>query len=464
MQKAKAIETPLMKQYNSIKSKHPDAILLFRVGDFYETFGEDAITTSKVLGIVLTKRANGSASEIELAGIPYHALDTYLPKLIRAGYRVAICDQLEDPKLTKKIVKRGVTEVVTPGIAYNDKILDHKNNNFLASVHFDKEMTGVSFVDISTGEFFLAQGNVEYIDKLLQSFQPAEIIFTKHKRKEFKEAFGDKFYTYTLDDWVYNYDYASEILLKHFGTTSLKGFGVDSLNNGVIAAGATLHYLGETQHSDLKHISSISRIEEEKYVWLDKFTIRNLELVYSPNEGGAPLIKVLDQTISPMGARLLKRWMLMPLKDKTKIEERLGMVEYFIKNTRTSDSIKQELKQIGDMERLISKVPLGKINPREVIQLKRALESIENIIKACEQSKNQQLKQIAEQLNPCASIIEKISNEIKPDPPALVEKGNIIQEEVSKELDELRNITHKGKEYLLEIQKRESDKTKIYSL
>ncbi|MCH8903546.1 MAG: DNA mismatch repair protein MutS [Bacteroidetes bacterium] len=453
-----------MQQYNSIKSKYPDAILLFRMGDFYETFGQDAIIASSVLGIVLTKRAHGKSAEVELAGFPYHALDMYLPKLVRSGYRVAICEQLEDPKLAKTIVKRGVTELVTPGVALSEKILDHKSNNFLAAVHFEKEEGGIAFVDISTGEFFVATGGYDYLDQLIQSFQPAEIIFSKPKQKLFNRYFGDKHYTYVVDDWIFTYDFTSEILLKHFETNSLKGFGIENLTSGIIAAGAAIHYLNETAHSNLQHISTISRIEKGAHIWMDKFTIRNLELVHSPNENGASLLDVLDSTGSPMGARQLRRWILLPLKDKTQIEERLEVVEYLIKNPALNDGLKQSIKEIGDMERLIAKVPLGKINPRELLQLKRALQAIDNIKKLCIQSKHKQLKKIADRLNPCKSLINRIEKEIKPSPPLVPFKGEIFNDGVSKELDKLRKITFSGKDYMLEIQKTESTKQDIPSL
>ena len=402
------VETPLMKQYFAIKAKYPDALLLFRVGDFYETFGEDAIKTSSILGIVLTKRANGSATFIELAGFPYHALDTYLPKLVRAGMRVAICDQLEDPKLTKKIVKRGVTELITPGVSYSDKILDHKKNNFLASVHYDAKACGIAFVDISTGEFFVAQGSPDYIDKLLQNFDPSEVLFQKSKKKDFINQYGTRFYNYALDEWIFKPDYASDVLLKHFGTISLKGFGIDELQAAVIAAGAALHYVSDTRQEQLKHITGISRIEEDHYVWLDKFTVRNLELVSSVNEKAVTLLDVIDQTNTPMGGRLLKRWLLLPLKAIKTIEERQEVVSYFLNNQKFSETILQHLKHTGDLERLISKVALGKISPREVLQLKRSLEMIQLIKEECDKAENQPIKVIADQLNTCSIIKNKI--------------------------------------------------------
>lgn len=457
-------ETPLMKQHNAIKAKYPDALLLFRVGDFYETFGDDAVKASGILGIVLTKRANGVGTSIELAGFPYHALDTYLPKLVKAGLRVAICDQLEDPKLTKKIVKRGITEIVTPGVAYNDKVLDHKENNFLAGIHTGPRITGVSFLDISTGEFYLAQGSKEYIDNLLQSFHPNEVIVQKNKQREFVETFGDKFYTSTFDDWVFTTDFASNILQNHFQTTSLKGFGVEDLEYGIIAAGAAMHYLAETQHDKISHISKLSRIEEDHYVWIDKFTVRNLELLHSSNERALTLVDVIDQTLTPMGSRMLKRWMVMPLKDKQLIEERLDIVDFYLNNPDFTSELGKNVKNIGDLERLISKVAIGKINPREIIQIKRALGSIEAIKKDFESASNAALNKIGEQLNSCKLIRDRIEHDMQPDPPALANKGNIIAEGVSAELDELRKLAYSGKDYLLQIQQRESEKTGIPSL
>lgn len=463
-------ETPLMKQYNTIKAKYPDALLLFRVGDFYETFGQDAVKAAGILGIVLTKRANGYASFIELAGFPHHSLDTYLPKLVRAGQRVAICDQLEDPKMTKTIVKRGVTELVTPGVSYNDKVLDHKNNNFLASVFISSdpspksESNGISFLDVSTGEFMVAQGSLAYLDKLLQSFRPSEILFQKSKKKLFLETFGDKFYTYGLEDWAFSSDFGQESLLKHFGTKSLKGFGIESLEQGIIAAGAALHYLADTAHDKVQHLTNISRIEEEKYVWLDRFTIRNLELFGSHNENARTLINVIDHTISPMGSRMLKRWLALPLKDKAPIDERLDAVDHFLNHTEMSDHVLQQLELIGDLERIISKVATARISPKEVVQLKRALTAIEPIKTICENSKNNSLRKIGEQLNPCRTIIDRIEKEVTQDPPYLVVKGNVIAEGVNAELDELRAISYSGKDFLLQIQQRESEITGIPSL
>lgn len=458
------VETPLMKQYNTIKAKYPDALLLFRVGDFYETFGQDAVKAANILGIVLTKRANGSASFIELAGFPHHSLDTYLPKLVRAGQRVAICNQLEDPKMTKTIVKRGVTELVTPGVSYNDKVLDHKANNFLASVYIGDKISGVSFLDVSTGEFYVAQGTIEYIDKLFQSFKPSEILFQRNKKKLFIESFGDKFYNYGLDDWAFTFEFANDLLTKHFGTKSLKGFGIENLEQGIISAGAALHYLADTQHDKVRHINTISRIEEEKYVWLDRFTIRNLELFGSYNDNATTLIKIIDQTTSPMGSRMLKRWLALPLKDKTPIDERHDVVDYFLNHTEITSHINENIELIGDLERIVSKVATGRISPKEVVQLKRALKSIEPIKVVCENSKNKSLQKISEQLNPCKSVIERIEKEITQDPPYLVTKGNVIAEGVNEELDELRKISFSGKDYLLQIQQRESEKTGIPSL
>ncbi len=453
-----------MKQYYAIKDKHPDAILLFRVGDFYETFGEDAIKSAEILGITLTRRANGAASYVELAGFPHHALDTYLPKLVRAGQRVAICEQLEDPKLTKKIVKRGITELVTPGVSINDNILENRENNFLASVHFDKNLAGVAFLDISTGEFLTAQGNFEYVDKLLNSFQPKEVLFQRGRGKEFTEIFGNKFYTFNLDDWVYTNESANDRLLRHFETTSLKGYGVQNMPLAIIASGAILNYLDITQHSRLKHITGLSRIEEEHYVWLDRFTIRNLELFTPLHESGKSLIQVIDKTISPMGSRLLKRWLALPLKEVEPINERLEVVEFFLKHPETKENLEEHLRQIGDLERLVSKVAVGRINPREMVQVKNALNAILPIKELCAEADNTTLQRFAEQLNPCDIIREKIHNEILPDPPTAINKGKVIAEGVSKELDELREIAYSGKDYLAKIQKRESEKYGIPSL
>jgi DNA mismatch repair protein MutS len=458
------IDTPLMKQYASIKAKYPDALLLFRVGDFYETFGEDAVKTSQILGIVLTRRANGAASYVELAGFPHHALDTYLPKLVRAGQRVAICDQLEDPKLTKKIVKRGVTELVTPGVSYNDKILDHKENNFLCSIHLGEKISGIAFLDVSTGEFYVARGNAEYIDKLIQSFKPSEVVVQKSRREQFKQQFGEKFYIFTFDDWVFTPDFAYEILPKHFGTTSLKGFGVEDMVEAVVAAGAAFHYLAETHHDKVGHIVSISRIEEEKYVWLDRFTVRNLELVQSIGEKGRTLMDILDRTVTPMGSRLLKRWMLLPLKEKQAINERLDIVEFLCRNRDLSELLTKQFRLTGDLERLISKVAVNRISPREVITLKRAMHAVEEIKTACGSSSLQALQKAGEQLNFCKSMRDRIEAELKDDPPATVQKGGVMQTGVSPELDELRELLYSGKDYLQKIQKREVERTGISSL
>jgi len=453
-----------MKQYSTIKRKHPDAILLFRVGDFYETFGEDAIKASEILGITLTRRANGAASFVELAGFPHHALDTYLPKLVRAGQRVAICDQLEDPKMAKKIVKRGITELVTPGVSLNDNVLNHKENNFLAAVHIDHQICGIAFLDISTGEFLTAEGNHEYIDQLLTSFNPKEVLLEKRRKNEFVDLFGTRYYTYKLDDWIFNDESAIERLLKHFGTASLKGFGVQGLQYGIIAAGAILHYLDLTQHDQVGHISTISRIEEDHYVWLDKFTIRNLELFYTWNEGAKTLIDVLDKTISPMGGRLLKRWISLPLKEIKPISERYDIVEYFIQNPESKERIEELVAVIGDLERVISKVAVNRINPREVVQLRKALEAIEPIKAACKKSGCKPLRLLAEQLDFCKHVRDRIEKEINPDPPVQVNRGNVIAKGVSKELDELRDILYSGKDYLVKLQQREIENTGIPSL
>ena len=458
------VETPMMKQFNEIKAKHPDAILLFRCGDFYETFSSDAIRASQILGITLTRRANGSGKFIELAGFPHHALDTYLPKLVRAGMRVAICDQLEDPKLTKKIVKRGVTELVTPGVSYSDTSLNHKENNFLASVYLTKNLVGVSFLDISTGEFLVSEGNSEYIDKLLNSFGPKEVLFDRTKKKEFEELFGTKFFTYALEDWAFTPDTAHERLLKQFETKNLKGFGVDNLPNGVVAAGAILHYLDLTHHQQTGHITQLSRIEEERYVWLDRFTVRNLELYGTINEGGRTLLDVLDKTISPMGARMLKRWIAFPLKDVKPINERLSVVEYFFRNPDSKLLLEQNIALIGDLERIISKVAVGRINPREVVQLKVALKAIEPIKQTCLDTDNVTLRKIGDQLNSCKIISEKIEAEISNDPPNLVNRGSIIKPGIDADLDELRQLAYSGKDYLQKIQERESAETNIPSL
>jgi len=452
----------LMGQYNAIKIKHPGALLLFRVGDFYETFGQDAIKASRILGIVLTARNNGD-SKIELAGFPHHSLDTYLPKLVRAGERVAICDQLEDPKLAKGIVKRGVTELVTPGVSYNELTLETKKNNFLAAVFYGKKNVGVSFLDISTGEFLVAQGSVDYIDKLLQSLSPSEVIYQKNKRRKFEEDFGTSFYTYSLDDWAFTSDYTNELLHKQFDTKSLKGFGVSDLEAGIIAAGVALHYLNETQHHQTKHILGISRIEEDKYVWMDRFTIRNLELFYSPNEGAKTLIDVLDNTKSAMGSRMLKRWLALPLKNKNQISERHNIVEQMLANTELSDVLSEEIGKIGDLERLISKVATLRINPRECSRLKDALIALRPIKEICSTS-GKALKNLTDKINTCEPIKDRIEIELSDNPPMLMHKGNVIKQGVNAELDDLRSIQNSGKEYLDEMLKREIERTGISSL
>ncbi len=456
--------TPLMQQYNAIKIKYPGALLLFRVGDFYETFGEDAIKAAQILGIVLTKRGNGSESETALAGFPHHSLETYLPKLVRAGQRVAICDQLEDPKTTKTIVKRGVTELVTPGVSYSDNIVQQKSNNYLASIFIEKERIGISFLDISTGEFLIAQGSVAYIDKLLQGFKPREIILSKKQSKEFTEQFGSQYYTYFLDEWPYTGDYATETLLKHFEVSSMKGFGVDRMTAGVVAAGVALHYLNETEHRNLQHISTLSRIEEDRFMWLDRFTIRNLELIGSLNENAVTLSDVLDHTSSPMGARLLKRWIVMPLKDRKSIQERLNVVDFFFTNRDLRDELIGQIKQVGDLERLISKIGLQKANPREIVQLKRALYAIEKLKELTDRKDADALRTISDQLDACAVIREKIEQQVQAEPPVAINKGSVIAEGVDPELDRLRKIAFGGKDYLLEIQKREAELTGIPSL
>ncbi len=457
----------MMQQHNAIKARYPDAILLFRVGDFYETFGSDAVTASRVLGITLTKRNNNLATAAELAGFPHHALDTYLHKLVKAGYRVAICDQLEDPKLVKGIVKRGVTEMITPGVATNDKLLEHNRNNFLCGIHFhlarDTEKYGLAFLDISTGEFFVAEGDREYADKLLQSFQPAEVLFQRNQQKNFKNNFGNKYYTYSLDEWIFGEVYARESLLKHFGTQSLKGFGVEDLTDGVIAASAVLHYLKDTEHPNLQHIVRLQRIDKEDHLWMDRFTIRNLELLGGA-EGSHSLLKVLDNTVSPMGARLLKRWLLLPLTQISKIRERHDLTEYLIKSVETRNKVSQSIKQSGDVERLVSKIPLRKINPREVLQLARGLQQVQLIKSICAQSGNEYLKRLGDSLNPCVYIADKIVKEIIENPPATTAKGNLIALEVDPALDELRNIATHGKSYLAQLQKKESEATGISSL
>ena len=453
-----------MKQYLEFKAMHPDAILLFRVGDFYETFLQDAVMASEILGITLTKRANGAAQSVELAGFPHHALDTYLPKLVRAGKRVAICDQLEDPKLAKKLVKRGITELVTPGVAVNDNTLDHKENNFLAAVHFEKKMAGVAFLDISTGEFLTAQGTCEYVDKLLNGIMPKEVLFERTKRAEFEENFGSRFFTYELEDWIFTSEAAHDRLLKHFETKNLKGFGVENLKLGIVASGAILHYLDMTQHTQISHITHLSRIEEDKYVWLDQFTIRNLELYGTMHEGGKTLVNIIDRTITPMGARLLKRWVAFPLKDVKPIEERLNIVDEFFRSPDLKETLDVNMSVIGDLERVISKVAVGRVTPREVVQLKVALGAILPIKEACLASDNDGLRRIGEQLNPCPNIREKIERTITMDPPNMLNRGGVIANGVSAELDDLRNISHSGKDYLLQLQQRESERTGIPSL
>jgi len=458
-------ETPLMRQYNQIKAKYPGAILLFRVGDFYETFAEDAIKTASILGIVLTKRANGSASHVELAGFPHHALDTYLPKLVRAGQRVAICDQLEDPKLTKKIVKRGVTELITPGVSYNDKILDNKSNNYLCAIHKEsEEMLGIAFLDISTGEFMASQGGPDYIQKLLQGFKPAEILLSKKSFREFKDTFGDKFYTYQLDEWIFQHQFTYDKLIQHFNTNNLKGFGLQEMPLAITAAGVCLHYLGETHHNQVGHIQTISRIDEDKYVWLDRFTIRNLELLQATQSNGVALLDVIDRTVTPMGSRLLKRWMVLPLRDLTLINERLEIVDFAKKNQDVRNKIIDILKQIGDLERLISKVAMGRVNPRELQQLNRSLKLLEPLKAGFQNCNHELIDKLCGQLNSCTWVTDKLSKELADDPPMLINKGNVIKNGVNSDLDDLRKIAHGGKEYLLEMQQREQANTGITSL
>ena len=464
MNEEEIVLTPMMKQFLDLKAKHPDAVMLFRCGDFYETYSTDAIVASEILGITLTKRANGKGKTVEMAGFPHHALDTYLPKLIRAGKRVAICDQLEDPKLTKKLVKRGITELVTPGVSINVNVLNYKENNFLAAVHFGKASCGVAFLDISTGEFLTAEGPFDYVDKLLNNFGPKEILFERGKRLMFEGNFGSKFFTFELDDWVFTETTAREKLLKHFETKNLKGFGVEHLKNGIIASGAILQYLTMTQHTQIGHITSLARIEEDKYVRLDKFTVRSLELIGSMNDGGSSLLNVIDRTISPMGARLLKRWMVFPLKDEKPINDRLNVVEYFFRQPDFKELIEEQLHLIGDLERIISKVAVGRVSPREVVQLKVALQAIEPIKQACLEADNASLNRIGEKLNLCISIRDRIAKEINNDPPLLINKGGVIKDGVNEELDDLRRISYSGKDYLLQIQQRESEQTGIPSL
>ena len=461
---AKIVETPLMKQYFEIKAKHPDAILLFRVGDFYEMYGEDAVVGAEILGIVQTKRANGAAQYVEMAGFPHHALDSYLPKLVRAGKRVAICDQLEDPKQTKKLVKRGITELVTPGVSINDNILNHKENNFLASIHFVKDQCGVAFLDISTGEFLTAEGSTDYIDKLINNFAPKEVLIERGNKKRFEEVFGPRYFVFELDDWIFTTSAAEDRLLKHFETKNLKGFGVQHLKLGIIASGAILYYLDQTQHTHIQHITALSRIEEDRYVRLDKFTVRSLELADTMNDEGTSLLQVIDKTISPMGSRMLRRWVLFPLKDLKPIEERQDVVDHLFRHPELKELLDQQIEQIGDLERIISKVAVGRVSPREVVQLKVALAALEPIKAACMSSQEPSLQRIGEQLNACALIRERIAREIQNDPPSLVNKGGIIAQGVSPELDELRSIAYSGKDYLLKVQQRESDATGIPSL
>ncbi|MFO0379947.1 MAG: DNA mismatch repair protein MutS [Cyclobacteriaceae bacterium] len=463
MAASSAMDTPLMKQYNAIKAKYPGALLLFRVGDFYETFGQDAVQASRVLDITLTKRGNGSASEIELAGFPHHALDSYLPKLVRAGHRVAICDQLEDPRFVKGIVKRGVTELVTPGVSYNDHVLERKRNNFLCSLCAGASC-GVAFLDISTGEFYCAQGTENYVFKLIQSLAPAEVIFSKAHRPKLELALGNDYATFALDEWVYAFDYAHDKLIRHFKTATLKGFGIDGMNEAIIAAGAILHYLEATEHNDTHHIASIARLDEEHYVWLDKFTIRNLELVTAQHEGGVPLLQVLDQTVTPMGSRQLRRWMVLPLKEKEAIDERLDMVEHLYRHPEVTEAITHQLKQVADLERLISKVAVARVNPREMLQLKRSLQAILPVKDLLAAQSGAGLKKLSDQLHRCEFLLEKIERELKDDAPMLLHQGGVIKEGVHAELDELRQLAFSGKDYLLEIQKREIERTAINSL
>lgn len=456
-------ETPLMQQYNRIKAQYPDAILLFRVGDFYETFNQDAVITARILGIVLTKRANGAAAEIDLAGFPYHALDTYLPKLVKAGYRVAICDQLEDPKTAKTVVKRGVTEIITPGVAHNDKILDHKTNNYLASLFHQHDLWGIAFLDVSTGEFFCTESKKEYIDNLLQSLKPAEIILSKRQVSLLKENFGNHFYHYPLDDWIYQYEFGREKLKSHFGTPSLKGFGIDDLTLAITAAGAIIHYLGATQHPNLRHISAIYRLHQQEHMWLDKFSIRNLELLTAA-PGGRSLLDILDLTLSPMGSRLMRKWIIMPLLDKNLIDERHSIVEHLLLHPELHEALKTQIRQVGDLERLISKIPLGKINPREMLQLKRALQALQPVKTWCSETAHLHLNKIADQINLCERLQQTIEKTLLEDAPAVVQKGEVIAPGISSELDELRHISRSSKELMLTIQKREAERTGITSL
>ncbi len=464
MAKKEASETPMMQQHREIKARYPDAILLFRVGDFYETFGEDAITAARILGITLTKRSNGSAASIELAGFPHHALDTYLHKLVKAGYRVAICDQLEDPKLAKGVVKRGVTELVTPGVASNDKLLDGKTNNFLAALYLTDGTCGVAFIDISTGEFYAAEGSADYMDKLLQSFGPSEIILSKSKVKAYRERFDSSTYTFALEDWIFAERYTYDLLLQHFGTQSLKGYGIEELKAATVAAGAALHYLKDTEHPHLQHISGIRRIVAESFLWMDRFTIRNLELLPSGDREGSSLLQALDGTHTPMGARLLKRWMIFPLFDLHQIHQRLALVELFLKDSELSGKLVQQIRQIGDVERLVSKIPLKKANPREVLQLAKSLLHMEAVQTACAESDSQALKALVQSIQPCTELQMRIWHTLQEEAPALASKGNFIRDGVHDVLDDLRNISRSGKNYLLQIQQREIQRTSISSL
>lgn len=456
--------TPLMKQYNQFKAKYPDAVLLFRVGDFYETFGQDAIVAAKVLGIVQTKRKNGAAASVELAGFPHHALDTYLPKLVRAGYRVAICDQVEDAKLAKKLVKRDVTELVTPGVSFNEKVLDHRANNFLAALHLTKDRMGLAFLDISTGEFLVAEGNHSEMEKLLQGFEPKEVLYQKQNNQQYQQLFGNKYYTYQLDDWAFSRDFGYERLTQHFGTKTLKGFGIEEFNEGIAAAGAALHYLAETQNDRVGHIAGVQRIEEDKFVWLDSFTVRNLELIYSPNENATTLLNVMDETISPMGSRMMKRWMVLPLKLPSLIEARHSVVEQLLEDQELAGHLKSELGHIGDLERMISRVAVGKITPREVNQMKVALDALVPIRESCLKTDNAELNRIADQINPCEKMRNRINNELLNDAPAAIGKGEVIANGVHEELDELREILGSGKSYLEAMRNREVENTGITSL
>lgn len=464
MGKKDIVDTPLMKQYYKAKARHPDAILLFRVGDFYETFGDDALKTSRILGITLTKRSNGQASEVDLAGFPHHALETYLPKLIQSGQRVAVCDQLEDPKKAKRLVKRGITELVTPGTSLSDKILENRQNNYLCALHFEKNELGVALMDLSTGEFFTTQGNPEYVENLVKSFNPAEIIYSKARQESFRNLFGDKHYTFYLEDWLFSTDFAREKLLSHFKTKTLKGFGISSLPLGIIASGVILHYLEENQHQQLQHISKINRLNQEKYVWLDKFSIRNLELLSTPQEDGIPLIRILDQTVTPMGGRLLKKWLVLPLKELRAIKERQSVVSFFYQNAQTREKIQSILAQIGDLERLISKVAMKRVNPREVNQIKKALYCTEEILETCDQTGEKELKKVGDKLNPCRTIREKIEKEIREDPPVQTNKGGLIKEGIAEDLDRFREMAYSGKDYLVKLQQKEMEKTGIPSL